>query len=141
MATRLWMLMGGLMAARAVLAQDDPMSAYYDNTLVCSSTAQQCHIWFKRDGSYRQYLLTPAEGGKFSLLGLEGSFTVAKRDGVYETCLAPRGNGGPMGMRPTECYGLAGHKVGEEWVAAGKVPMTFTLRAGRQVNALSGFLN
>jgi len=137
------LLASAALAQAAAPSRDDALSPYYASTLVCHSATQQCHIWLQRDGTFREYVLAQGADGKFSLTGLEGIYKVSERNGVSETCLMPLGNGGPMGMRPPECYALAGHKVGEEWSVesgtAGRV--TLALRAGRQINALVGFLN
>jgi hypothetical protein len=123
-------------------AQGDPMIPYYNNTLVCHSAKVACHIWFNKDGSYRQFIATLAADGGFSLSGIDGQFTVSERNGVVETCLNARGIGGPMGYRPIECYALRDHKVGDAWsTTSNGMAMQFNLQAGHQVNAIPQFLN
>ena len=131
-----------LVLSAAADAQHHPLAAYFGNTLVCSSAGMQCHIWFEADGSYRQYVATSSADGAVKLAGIEGRYASATRDGRTETCLLPRGIGGPMGGRPTECYWLAGRRIGDEWsVGSGEITLRFALRAGRQLNADAGFLN
>jgi hypothetical protein len=123
-------------------AKGDPMIPYYNNTLVCHSAKVACHIWFNKDGSYRQFIATLAADGGFSLSGIDGQFTVTERNGTVETCLNARGIGGPMGYRAIECYALSGHKVGDAWSAASNgMTMQFSLQVGHQVNAMPQFLN
>lgn len=131
-----------VMGISAVFAQGDPMSIYYENTLVCrSGAAMQCHIWFKSDGTYRQYVMNATPEGTFRLSGIEGKFIVSAKNGVSETCLVANRTGGPMGGRPTECYALAGRKIGDAWsVTMNGAAMELSLQAGRQVNAASGLL-
>lgn len=133
--------MAVLMSISAAFAQGDSMSIYYDNTLVCRSAAMQCHIWFKSDGTYRQFEMTATGEGTFHVSGIEGKFTVSAKNGFSETCLIPHRLGGPMGGRPTQCYALAGRKIGDAWsVTANGTALEFSLQAGRQVNSASGFL-
>lgn len=122
-------------------AKGDPMIPYYGNTLACRSDKLVCHIWFNKDGSYRQFVGTLTTNGSLSLSGIEGQFTVLERNGVVETCLNARGIGGPMGFRAVECYPLAGHKVGDEWAATlNSVTMRLSLHGGQQLNADTSFL-
>lgn len=126
----------------SAVAQNDVMTSFYGNTLVCRSDHMQCHIWLDSNGTYRRFDAVVATNGVVSLSGTEGLFKVTPKGGDYEFCMQPRTHGGPGGRRAAECYGLGRHKVGDTWdaPAGGDGPLHFSLKAGRHVNAGSGFL-
>lgn len=132
-------LLGGSYSA---VAQNDVMSAFYGNTLVCRSEHMQCHIWFDSNGTYQRFDAVVATDGSVSLSGTEGLFKVTPKDGDYEFCLNPRTHGGPGGRKPTECYQVGHHRPGDRWdvTASDGGSLHFSLQAGRHVNAGSGFL-
>lgn len=135
-----------MVGSTTIFAQSDPsnevMSAYYGNTLTCRTTAMQCHIWFNNDGTYRQFETVPAADGSFRVMGFDGQYKVSLKDGADETCLTGRIRGGPAGRKPSECYKLGGHKLGDSWDAktSDGTVIHFSLQSGRHVNAGSSFL-
>lgn len=115
-------------------AADDPLAAYYGNTLLCQnqSTRAVCHVWLNPDKSYflmydrgvQKEVPTTGKNGNYRIEGRRGTYELKGKPGAYEVCLKP--NAVPDKKFAIEvageiyagkaCYVLPEHKVGESWM-------------------------
>lgn len=115
-------------------AADDPLSAYYGNTLLCQnqSTKAICHVWLNQDKSYflmydrgvQKEVPVTGNNANYRIEGRRGTYELKGKPGAYEVCLKPDNVPNKKFAIETAgeiyagkaCYVLPERKLGESWL-------------------------
>jgi len=131
MKTQAWLIGAGLLSLALPLLAAEPLSEYYDNTLVWQnqSTRAVGRMWLNRDGHYFAFYnmgpqaKVPDTNGPFQVQGRQGSYTLREQDGHYSLCLWPAAPRMRIGAEVQHelfsegaCYSFVPHKSGELWM-------------------------
>jgi hypothetical protein len=116
-------------AAAPAPSAEDPMAAYYGNTLICSGPTWECHMWLNKDGSYTMFAMDMVNGVP-KLRALEGRWAMV--NGRF--CRDPQDPKRNSCQWPKLATYEEGRKLGESWEGSNRGGQLekFRLVPGRQ---------